>query len=189
MSKKRTPEPGAGQDEATDTAEFRSAMRDVKPLPPRASRPATVAPRPRPRTRKPTADAVENLDQMMPLISAATEDESAGAVLSFQRSGVRDQVMRRLRRGLYPSEDELDLHGLTQTAARDRLAEFIAHSRDCGRRCVRIVHGKGYRSGVRGPVLKAAVNLWLRRHLDVLAFTSARAIDGGTGALYVLLRG
>jgi DNA-nicking Smr family endonuclease len=53
---------------------------------------------------------------------------------------------------------------------------------------VRIIHGKGYRSGARGPVLKNAVNLWLRRHLDVMAFASARAIDGGTGAVYVLLR-
>jgi DNA-nicking Smr family endonuclease len=193
MSKKRTPEPGAGQDDAMDAAVFRTAMRDVKPLPPRESARAPVAPRSRPRTRKAPAPAsasasAENLDQTMPLILAATEDESAGAVLSFQRSGIRDQVMRRLRRGLYPSEDELDLHGLNQTAARDRLAEFIAHSRDCGRRCVRIVHGKGYRSGARGPILKAAVNLWLRRHLDVVAFTSARAIDGGTGAVYVLLR-
>jgi DNA-nicking Smr family endonuclease len=187
MGKKRMPEPGANQDDAPDAAVFRSAMRDVKPLPPRESRAATLAPRSRPRARKPL-DAAENLDQRMPLISAATEAESAGAVLSFRRSGIRDQVMRRLRRGLYPSEDELDLHGLNQTAARDRLAEFIAHSRDCGRRCVRIVHGKGYRSGARGPVLKAAVNLWLRRHLDVMAFTSARAIDGGTGAVYVLLR-
>ena len=96
--------------------------------------------------------------------------------------------MRRLRRGLYPIEDELDLHGLNQSVARDRLADFIARSRDSGRRCVRIIHGKGYRSGARGPVLKTAVNLWLRRHMDVMAFISARAIDGGTGALYVLLR-
>jgi DNA-nicking Smr family endonuclease len=187
MGKKRTPEPGADQVDATDDDAFRIAMRDVKPLPPRESRQATAAPRSRARTRMPRASA-ENLDQMMPLIAAATADESAGAVLSFQRSGTRDQVMRRLRRGLYPSEDELDLHGLNQAAARDQLAEFIAHSRDSGRRCVRIVHGKGYRSGARGPVLKAAVNLWLRRHLDVLAFTSARTIDGGTGAVYVLLR-
>ena len=96
--------------------------------------------------------------------------------------------MRRLRRGLIPSEDELDLHGLNQAAARDRLADFIARSRDAGRRSVTVVHGKGYRSGARGPILKTAVNLWLRRHLDVMAFTSAKAIDGGTGALYVLLR-
>jgi DNA-nicking Smr family endonuclease len=108
--------------------------------------------------------------------------------LSFQRAGVRIQVMRRLRRGLYPIDNELDLHGLTQSAARNELADFIARSRDSGLRCVRIIHGKGYRSGARGPVLKTAVNLWLRRHMDVMAFVSARAIDGGTGAMYVLLR-
>ncbi len=116
--------------------------------------------------------------------AAVTGDEA----LSFQRAGVRMQTVRRLRRGLYPIEDELDLHGLSQSAARQQLADFIAQSRDAGRRCVRIVHGKGYRSGARGPVLKAAVNLWLRRHLDVMAFVSARGIDGGSGAVYVLLR-
>jgi DNA-nicking Smr family endonuclease len=108
--------------------------------------------------------------------------------LSFRRSGVRDQVMRRLRRGLYPIEDELDLHGLNQAAARDTLGEFLRLNRDAGRRCLKIVHGKGYRSGARGPILKIAVNAWLKRHPDVLAFSSARAIDGGTGAVYVLLR-
>jgi DNA-nicking Smr family endonuclease len=113
---------------------------------------------------------------------------AGGDALSFQRAGVRTQVIRRLRRGLIPIEDELDLHGLSQTAARDQLARFLAHNRAAGRRCVRIIHGKGYRSGARGPVLKIAVDLWLRRHLDVMAFTSAKTIDGGTGAVYVLLR-
>jgi DNA-nicking Smr family endonuclease len=118
-----------------------------------------------------------------------TEDApSASDPLSFRRPGVREQTLRQLRRGRYPVEDELDLHGLSQSAARDHLAEFIAAGRNAGLRCVRVVHGKGYRSGARGPVLKIAVNTWLRRHTDVLAFTSARAIDGGTGAVYVLLR-
>ena len=143
--------------------------------------------------RKGAAAGAENLDEAMPLIgehalhaggAAMTGDEA----LSFQRAGVRIQTMRRLRRGLYPVENELDLHGLSQAAARQQLADFLAQSRDAGCRCVRIVHGKGYRSGARGPVLKAAVNLWLRRHLDVMAFVSARAIDGGSGAVYVLLR-
>lgn len=109
-------------------------------------------------------------------------------MLAFQRAGVRIQEMRKLKRGLYPADDELDLHGFTQAAARDQLADFIVASRDAGYRCVRIIHGKGYRSGGRGGVLKTAVDMWLRRHLDVLAFVSAKAIDGGTGALYVLLR-
>ena len=78
--------------------------------------------------------------------------------------------------------------GCNQAAARDSLSEFLEFNRNAGHRCVRIVHGKGYRSGARGPILKIAVNAWLKRHSDVMAFTSARAIDGGTGAVYVLLR-
>jgi DNA-nicking Smr family endonuclease len=172
---------------ADDADTFRAAVRDVTPLahtPPAAG---LAKPKPRARLRKAAATATENLDEAMPLVGsqdAVTGDEA----LSFQRGGVRTQVMRRLRRGLYPIEDELDLHGLSQTAARDLLADFLARSRDGGCRCVRIIHGKGYRSGARGPVLKTAVNLWLRRHMDVMAFVSARAIDGGAGAVYVLLR-
>jgi DNA-nicking Smr family endonuclease len=190
MAKKRTlqrDDADHSADHSTDAEAFRTAMRDVKPLAAEPSR--HVAPRParRRRIRPPQADAAADLDANMPLIATAA-GEDAAASLSFQRAGVRDQMMRRLRRGLIPSEDELDLHGLTQAEARERLADFIAHSRNAGRRCVRVVHGKGYRSGVRGPILKTAVNLWLRRHLDVMAFTSAKAIDGGTGAVYVLLR-
>jgi DNA-nicking Smr family endonuclease len=185
MSKKRTADPGA-DDDSTDAAAFRTAMRDVKPL---ADRPRHVPPTlaRRARVRAPRRNAADDLDETMPLIATAA-DEDAVAALSFQRGSVREQQMRRLRRGLIPCEDELDLHGLNQTDARARLADFIVHSRDAGRRCVRVVHGKGYRSGARGPILKSAVNLWLRRHLDVMAFTSAKVIDGGTGALYVLLR-
>ena len=184
MGKKRIPDRGAEDD--SEAAAFRTAMRDVKPLAAHAPRHLPAVSR-RTRIRPPPRNAVENLDEIMPLIATAA-DADAAASLSFQRGGVQDQVMRRLRRGLIPSEDELDLHGLNQAAARDRLADFIARSRDAGRRCVRVVHGKGYRSGARGPVLKTAVDLWLRRHLDVMAFTSAKAIDGGTGAVYVLLR-
>jgi DNA-nicking Smr family endonuclease len=185
MGKKRIPHLSTEGD-SKDAAVFRAAMRDVTPLVQHASR-AMPAIRKRARVRKAVPDALEDLDRIMPLVSAA-DDDSAAASLSFRRGGVRDQVLRRLRRGLYPTEGELDLHGLNQPSARDQLAEFIARSRNAGRRCVRIVHGKGYRSGARGPVLKTAVNLWLRRHMDVMAFTSAKTIDGGTGAVYVLLR-
>jgi DNA-nicking Smr family endonuclease len=184
MTKKRISDP---ESSAPADAEFRAAVRGVTPLAQSAVAPRLKKHAPRARLRKPSLASQENLDELMPLIAA--DPSVAGESLVFQRAGLRPQVMRRLRRGLYPCEDELDLHGLHQTAARDRLADFIAHSRDAGRRCVRIVHGKGYRSGVRGPVLKTAVNLWLRRHMDVMAFVSARAIDGGTGAVYVLLRG
>jgi DNA-nicking Smr family endonuclease len=207
MAKQRTP---PGSDDAStgddaralhDTLAFRAAVRDVKPLK-RTPEPKGLA-KTRPRTRvRMSAPAGNSLDEAMPLLPVppfvpgdgpSDAPQAAGAIggadaLSFQRAGVRTQVVRRLRRGLIPIEDELDLHGLSQTAARYQLVEFLTYSRSAGRRCVRIVHGKGYRSGARGPVLKTAVDLWLRRHLDVMAFTSARAIDGGTGAVYVLLR-
>src|ERR1700744_1323391 len=140
MGKKRTPDRDAEDD--SEAATFRTAMRDVKPL---AARPPRQAPAPvrRARVRPPVREAAEDLDAIMPLIATAADADPA-ASLSFQRGGVRDQVMRRLRRGLIPSEDELDLHGLNQAAARDRLADFIGRSRDAGRRCVRVVHGKGY---------------------------------------------
>jgi DNA-nicking Smr family endonuclease len=181
-------------DAGAEISEFRAAVRDVKPLPQPPPLAGMAAPKPRPRLRKPSASTAENLDELMPLVAtpsleASPQDIAAGgATLSFHRAGVRPQVMRRLRRGLYPAEDELDLHGLNQTAARDSMADFLARSREAGRRCVRIIHGKGYRSGARGPILKIAVDLWLRRHRDVMAFTSAKGIDGGTGAVYVLLR-
>jgi DNA-nicking Smr family endonuclease len=193
MEKKRTSSQRSEHDATLDAVEFRAAVRGVKPLKqvPRAAGLAKTKPRMRRALR---SGAAENLDDAMPLIASAADagaqrhETALSPALSFQRAGVRTQVMRRLRRGQYPVEAELDLHGLNQAAARDRLAEFLAVARDSGRRCVRVIHGKGYRSGARGPVLKAAVDLWLRRHMDVMAFSSARAIDGGTGALYVLLR-
>lgn len=200
MAKQRTTARGTGPEAAAEAGVFRAAVRDVKPLEQAPPAAGLATPKPRAHRRKPTSaaeDAARTMSGAAPLhaqgsaadtLSSEVEPIAGGDVLSFQRGGVRMQVMRRLRRGLYPVEDELDLHGLSQSEARYRLAEFIAISRDAGRRCVRIIHGKGYRSGARGPVLKTAVNLWLRRHLDVMAFASARVIDGGTGALYVLLR-
>jgi DNA-nicking Smr family endonuclease len=196
MAKQRSPARSRVEAAAADpdAEAFRAAVRDVKPLAQTPQAAGLTKPKPRGRLRKPTASAMENLDETMPLVDGTPALEGTAAALtgdtalSFQRAGVRIDVMRRLRRGLYPVDDELDLHGLTQSAARNQLADFLAHSRDGGLRCVRIIHGKGYRSGARGPVLKIAVNLWLRRHMDVMAFVSARAIDGGAGAVYVLLR-
>ncbi len=197
MAKQRPTDSVADTQAADDAETFRAAVRDIKPLAQIAKPAGLDKPRARLRARAPAAAAAAAADAM-PLLAMAVPDGAEGAsaedaltgadALSFRRPGVRTQVQRRLRRGLYPIEDELDLHGLGQAAARDNLAEFIAQSRNAGRRCIRIIHGKGYRSGARGPILKIAVNAWLRRHPDVMAFCSARAIDGGTGALYVLLR-
>ena len=175
-------------DAAADDAAFRAAMRDVKPLPPGATR---VAPAPRKlrRSLRRHAEPSVDLDAAMPLIAAdGGADVSPEEVLSYRRAGVREQELRRLRRGQIPVESELDLHGVTQSVARSLTAEFIDSARASGVRCVRIIHGKGIRSGGRGAILKSALNGWLRRHPDVMAFASARPIDGGTGAAYVLLR-
>ena len=172
-----------------DTEDFRAAVRGVKPLQPPAIPAGLAKPKPRPRVR--TALRAETALRTGPhgygppaIESDALPDET----LSFRRAGIQDQRFKKLRRGLIPAQAHIDLHGMTQQAAWDCLSEFIAHCRDESLRCVCVVHGKGYRSGTRGPVLKSAVNTWLRRSHDVVAFTSARAIDGGAGALYVLLR-
>ena len=96
--------------------------------------------------------------------------------------------MRRLARGSFSVQAEIDLHGMTVAEAKPALQEFISQSVLRGGSCVRVVHGKGLGSGERGPVLKSKVNAWLRRWDDVLAFVSTRQVHGGTGAVYVLLR-
>jgi DNA-nicking Smr family endonuclease len=96
-------------------------------------------------------------------------------------------VLRKLRRGEYRVEREIDLHGLTVLEAKQDLKLFLIRALEQHVQCVRVVHGKGLRSGPRGPVLKATVNAVLRRTGAVLAFVSARQADGGSGALYVLL--
>jgi DNA-nicking Smr family endonuclease len=121
------------------------------------------------------------------VLDAADLEIETGDELAWRRPGVSESTFRRLRKGQIARLAELDLHGMTQAEARLALIEFLAESRGLGLLCVRIVHGKGRGSGDRGPVLKAAVNRWLRRTGTVRAFCSARRPDGGTGAVYVLL--
>ena len=96
-------------------------------------------------------------------------------------------MLRKLRRGDYRVQGEIDLHGLNVSEAKQALREFLAQALMRQWRCVRIIHGKGLRSGNRGPVLKAMVGATLRKVGPVLAYVSARQVDGGTGAVYVLL--
>ena len=117
-----------------------------------------------------------------------TSDIGPGDVLSFSREGVRRREIERLRRGRFRIEADLDLHGRIVSDAVAALDHFLEDSRRRGRRCVRIVHGKGFGSRSGLPVMKAHVDRWLRARPDVLAFCSATPPDGGTGALYVLLR-
>lgn len=115
-------------------------------------------------------------------------DVETGEELLYCRNGVQNSVMRKLRRGHYRLEAELDLHRMTAAQAHLALIDFIARCRRRELRCVRVIHGKGLGSKDRRPVLKGRVNQWLRQWNDVLAFCSARPCDGGSGATYVLLR-
>lgn len=110
-----------------------------------------------------------------------------GDELEFRRPGVQNRLFQELRRGHLPPEEMLDLHGLRVAEARNLLARFLGHAHRHRLRVIQIVHGKGYGSESRQPVLKQKVNQWLRQLDQVLAFCSAPRFDGGTGAVYVLL--
>lgn len=169
-----------------DVSLFRRLMGDAKPLQPTEKAPVhrpTVSARARFARRDERAALRESLE--------ADIDESeagAGESLRFHRPSVGRRTMRKLARGNFSVQDEIDLHGMTVPEAKKALQEFMGVCELGGYTCIRIVHGKGLGSGNRGPILKGKVNKWLRQWNAVLAFVSARQIDGGTGAVYVLLR-
>lgn len=166
--------------------EFRRAFSDAKPLK-SDDRVPLVGPKPKPRARFAKADEREVLQQSLE-DDIDTIEHGYGAALRFHRATVGKRTMRKLARGGYSVQAEIDLHGMTLAEAKPRLADFIDYCVMQGKLCVRIVHGKGLGSGDRGPVLKNAVNRWLRSWDSVLAFVSTRQVDGGTGAIYVLLQ-
>ena len=171
-------------DAADEARLFREAVRGVRPLGARS--PPPRPPRAHPRARFTRADRAAVLRESLDF-QGADPDLASGEELVFRRPGVQPRVLRKLRRGEYRVQREIDLHGLTVAEAKAALRQFLVHALERQVRCVRIVHGKGLRSGSRGPVLKAAVNAVLRRTGAVLAYVSARQVDGGTGAVYVLL--
>ncbi len=116
------------------------------------------------------------------------EEVEPEGTLSFCRSGIQKTVFKKLRSGQYRISDELDLHGTTIKQAKQILMYYLQETPQFESCCVRIIHGKGNRSGSNKPVLKTQVNHWLSEHDRVLAFHSAKAKDGGTGAVYVLLK-
>jgi DNA-nicking Smr family endonuclease len=173
------------RDEKADADVFREAMEGVKPIASRARVPPGKR-KPPPKARFTAADRAMVLVESLQ-VPHAGEMTDTGDEISFRRSGVQDNVMRKLKRGEYRVEDVCDLHGLRVEEAKTALREFLADALAHNLRCVRIIHGKGMNSGPRGPVIKTAVNMILRKTAPVLAFTSARRVDGGTGAINVLL--
>ena len=172
--------------ESEDLTAFREAMADAKPL----ADPGRVVP-PQPRI-KPIPKQFQQ-DEQQALVDSLSDhipwgEAETGEELNFTRPGLSSQVLRRLRRGHWVIEDELDLHGLTRDEARVRLATFLNECKKRGTRCVRIIHGKGLGSKNREPVLKQKVRHWLMQRDEVLAFTQASPVDGGSGAVIVMLK-
>jgi DNA-nicking Smr family endonuclease len=108
--------------------------------------------------------------------------------LFYCRPGISHEVVRKLRRGHWIVQAQLDLHGMRRDEAREALAEFIRETVKRGWRCVRVIHGKGLGSVGKEPVLKGKVRAWLVQKAEVIAFCQARANDGGAGAVLVLLQ-
>jgi DNA-nicking Smr family endonuclease len=168
-----------------DRALFREAVGEVRRIENDLAEPS--APRPRPVPRQTLADQREVQRELLrqPLGELALE---IGDPLSWVREGANPRLLRQLGRGQYSVRAEIDLHGMTAAVAASVLADFLAAQRRVGNLCLRIVHGKGFNSKDQTPVLKALVDRTLRQRGDVLAFRSARAGDGGVGAVLVLLR-
>ena len=169
-----------------DSGLFRRLMSDAKRLK-TEERVASLQKKPAPRARFARADERAALAETLQADIDSLEHDNA-EYLRFHRASVGRHTMRKLSRGGYAVQDEIDLHGMTQDEAREYLHNFIDRCVESGKTCVRVVHGKGLGSGNNGPVLKPSVNRWLRRWEAVLAFVSTPQVDGGTGAVYVLLR-
>lgn len=176
-----TPPPDEDED---DAALFRAAVGPVRELPP--APPPPDRPRPRPRARMAEDDEARALEDFRLGRGEAWQAER-GDVLSYRRDEVPGHVLKRLARGQYAAQDELDLHHADAATAETLLRRFLVEARDAGHGCVRVVHGKGLNSGESLPVLKNVVDRLLRQRADVLAFHSAPAAQGGTGAVLVLL--
>lgn len=165
---------------------FRKAVSGAKPL--RAvDRVGKTTKKPKPKARFSRADESAALQESL---EADIDDMQRhnGDGLRFHRPHVGKRTLRKLSRGGFSVQAEIDLHGMTVAEAKPRLTDFIDNCVREGKLCVRVVHGKGLGSGGRGPVLKMKVDRWLRRWDSVLAFVSTRQVDGGTGAIYVLLK-
>jgi len=171
----------------TDAALFREAMKPVRPLQLDNNRIEPTQRRPSFRHHQ-TKQNHKQLSRGLISTSMEYSEIKAEDELLFSRSGIQHSVLRKLRRGQYSNSTELDLHGMTVSTAHQTLTEFLHHCQDSGISRARIIHGKGYGSTHQKPVLKNMVNLWLQQHDEVLAFCSARPGDGGTGAVYILVK-
>jgi DNA-nicking Smr family endonuclease len=176
----------SGDDHDDDANLFRDAIGRVRPL--SRERDALPArPRPAPEPEQSRLDEARVRDELL------THAIDLGAIelgdeISYLKQGQPTRLLQKLRRGQFSVRAEIDLHEMSVAVAREAVRQFIDDCRRHDELCVRIVHGKGLRSKAHGPVLKQMTDTLLRRRADVLAFTSARPAQGGTGAVIVLLQ-
>ena len=199
--------PGAGRDtfptdsQATRPVRHGSLTEDelwalaVEGAAPLADRSARIKPDPEPiaTAHEPLDPELAAYDELRALVNGVAPFDIADSDEFIEGSarGLDHHVLRRLRRGEFAVQGHVDLHGLTRDEARAELQAFLARSRQGGKRCVLVVHGRGLHSKDQVPVLKDALKRWMStaRFADhVLAFATARPHDGGLGAVYVLLR-
>ncbi|WP_101925398.1 MULTISPECIES: Smr/MutS family protein [Luteimonas] len=167
-----------------DAALFRAAIGPVRELPATPTPPR--APPPRPSTRMAERDDAEARSEFRQLLDGPLLQ--AGDSMQYRRDDVPARVLRRLGRGEYAAQEELDLHHSNADQATALLRLFLRDAVDVGIGCVRIIHGKGRNSSPDAPILKNLVDRVLRQRADVLAFHTAPGAQGGTGAVLVLLR-
>ena len=187
MNKRATPAPPDRLEADSFAALVDAQVGTIAPLAPHGR---ALLPRPRARPI-PAQHARDEAEALRESLSDHVPYELAmesGEELRFLRPGLPTDALRKLRRGHWRIDSDLDLHGHTVDQAREAVALFLQECRRTAARCVRIVHGKGLRSKRREPVLKGKVAGWLLQRDEVLAYCQARAVDGGGGAVVVLLK-
>lgn len=187
MSTKKSSQSNELSDEERQS--FWEEVADVRPLT-AEQRFEEVKPKPSPKPRHSQEhfDSEENSDKNLLSDPVDIRDAIVDDVLFFARAGIQQKVQKKLRRGELPIDEELDLHGYTVNEAKTAIQDFLYECKRQHIRYIRIIHGKGYRSDNKIPVLKTHVAYWLPQLNDVLAFSSAQSKDGGTGAIYVILK-
>ena len=169
-----------------DDDDFRKALAGVEPLAEPRRKPL-ARPRPAPVPRQTRRDERAALAESLSAPFSVDDALDSGAELVYSREGLPRDVLRKLRRGHWVIEDQLDLHGMNRVQAAEAVSEFLRRCLQRRMRCIRIVHGKGLGSHNREPVLKVKLRKWLLRE-EVLAYCQAPAAEGGSGAVLVLLK-
>src|SRR3989338_407882 len=165
---------------------FREAVKGAKPL--KHERVLLRPPPPRPIPHQLIRDEQQALADSLSDDYIPAHELESGEELLYLREGHSTDILKKLRRGHWVVQKEMDLHGMLADEARAHTAAFLTDCKKSGVRCVRIIHGKGLRSKNREPVLKHKLRGWLMQRDEVIAYCQARQIDGGSGAVLVLLK-